>query len=184
LASIFGMDAELSATKVLGIALDYRPILLVGLGNPIMGDDGVGIFVIRALKERIPSRSGLDFKELSVGGIRLIEEILGYDTVFIIDSIASKSTRGQIHEFSAEQFKGSQYESSPHTTNFATALELYKKLQPSRIPRSIRIFTVDINSNFTFSETLSPEVHAAALKLTEQIVREIGNLTNYESKQS
>ena len=156
--------------------MDYKPILLVGLGNPIMGDDGVGTFVIRALKEKIPQRTGLEFKELSVGGIRLIEEMLGYDTVFIIDSIASKDTSGQIHEFSPEQFKGSQYESSPHTTNFATALDFYKKLQPSRIPRSIRIFTIDINSDFTFSATLSPEVHAAALRLTEQIVREIDQL--------
>jgi len=160
--------------------LGHKPILLVGLGNPIMGDDGVGIYVVRALRDKIPQRVGLEFKELSVGGIRLVEEMLGYDTVFIIDSIASKNTSGQINEFSPEQFKGSQYESSPHTTNFATALDLYKKLQPSRVPSSIRIFTIDIDSHFTFSDKLSRPVQAAALELVEQIVREVEQLTGYD----
>ena len=138
-----------------------------------MGDDGVGIVVVRMLKQKIPARSNVEFKELSVGGIRLIEEMLGYDIVFIIDSVDAKVTSGQSREFSPEQFKESQYESSPHTTNFATALNLYKKLQPARLPSSIRIFTIDIDSNFTFSTALSPAVQTAAEKLVEQIAREV-----------
>jgi hydrogenase maturation protease len=148
-------------------------VLLLGLGNPIMGDDGVGILVVRTLKQRVHARPDLEFKELSVGGIRLIEEMLGYETVFIVDSIDSKETSGQIREFSPEQFKQSQYESSPHTTNFATALELYKRLEPSRVPSSIRIFTIDIDSHFIFSDKLSRPVQTAAIKLVEQIAKEI-----------
>jgi hydrogenase maturation protease len=151
-------------------------VLLLGLGNPIMGDDGVGILVVRTLKERVHARPNLEFKELSVGGIRLIEELLGYETVFIIDSIDAKETSGQIREFSPEQFKQSQYESSPHTTNFATALELYKKLEPGRVPSSIRIFTIDIDSHFIFSDKLSRPVQTAAIKLVEQIAKEIDQI--------
>ena len=154
-----------------------RRILLLGLGNPIMGDDGVGIMVVRMVRQKIHAPPNLEFKELSVGGIRLIEEILGYDTVFIVDSIAARSTSGQIHEFSPEQFKQSLYESSPHTTNFATALELYRKLQPSKIPGFIRIFTIDIDSHFIFSDKLTPAVQLAALKLAEQIAHEVKQIT-------
>ena len=150
-----------------------RRVLLLGLGNPIMGDDGVGIVVVRMLKQKLHADPDLEFKELSVGGIRLIEEMLGYETVFIIDSVDSKESSGQIREFLPEQFKQSQYESSPHTTNFATALDLYKKLEPSRVPSSIRIFTIDIDSHFVFSDKLSPPVQTAAVKLVEQIAREV-----------
>jgi hydrogenase maturation protease len=157
--------------------MGHKPVLLIGLGNPIMGDDSVGIIVVRTAKQKITRQAELDFKELSVGGIRLIEEMLGYDTVFIVDSAAaSEDTSGQIREFSPEDFKESQYESSPHTTNFATALELYKKLQPSRIPKSIRIFTIDVNPDLTFRETLSPSVQTAAEKLAEQITREVDRI--------
>jgi hydrogenase maturation protease len=138
-----------------------------------MGDDGVGLHVLRRLKQTIPPRSELEFKEASIGGIKLVEEILGYRTVFIIDSIESPTTIGDINEFSPEEFNNTRHESTPHVTNFITALELYKKLEPTRIPERIRIFTIDIDPHYTFSETLSPKIRNAAAKLTEQITREI-----------
>lgn len=146
----------------------------MGLGNPIMGDDGVGIHVVRMLKDKIPPRADLEFKELSLGGLRLVEEMLGYEKVFIIDSVASSpATVGKIREFSPEQFEETEHASSPHATNFATALELYKRLQPSQIPETLRIFTIDIDPEFTFRENLSPTVQRAAVKLTELILHEI-----------
>jgi hydrogenase maturation protease len=143
-----------------------------------MGDDGVGIQVLRQLRERIPPRADVEFKELSVGGIELVEEILGYRRVFIIDSIESHSGYGEINEFAPEQFKGTCHESSPHATNFMTALELYKKLEPKRIPHKIRIFTIGIQSEFTFRESLSPSIQAAAAELTTRLAREIGRIRN------
>lgn len=135
-----------------------------------MGDDGVGIHVVRALKEKLGSRTDLEFKELGIGGLRVVEEMLGYDEVFVIDSIESKSNKiGQIREFSPDQFKEAEQITSPHITNFATALELYKKLEPSAIPSTIRIFTIDIESKLTLSEEMSEPVSDAAMRLVEQI---------------
>jgi hydrogenase maturation protease len=138
-----------------------------------MGDDGVGIHVVRALRQKLSSRSDLKFKELSVGGLRLVEEMLGYSKVFMVDSVESNTARlGQIHEFSPDQFKSAEA-SSPHVTTFGTALELYRKLRPEAIPEVIRIFTVDINSEFIFREGLSPPIQDAACKLVEMISREV-----------
>ena len=139
-----------------------------------MGDDGVGIHVVRALRQRFPSRSDLEFKELSVGGLRLVEEMLGYKEVIIVDSIESKAAQiGRIHEFSPNEFRGAEQAPSPHVTNFATAFELYKKLEPSEIPDQVRIFTINISSEFTFREGLSPPVQEAASKLVDVICHEI-----------
>lgn len=139
-----------------------------------MGDDGVGIHVVRMLKDRIPSRSDLEFKELSVGGLKLVEEILGYQRVFIIDSIESSGSEiGRIREFSVNDFKETQQATAPHVTNFATAFELYKRLEPSEIPGSVRIFTIGINPELTFNETLSAPVQKAASELADLVAREI-----------
>ena len=139
-----------------------------------MGDDGVGIQVVRMLREKFPSRTDLEFKELSVGGLRLVEEMLGYEEAIIVDSIESDSGQvGQIREFSPDQFKGTEQTPSPHVTNFATAFELYKKLEPSEIPDRVRIFTIGISSEFTFREGLSPPVQEAASKLVDMIRHEI-----------
>jgi hydrogenase maturation protease len=152
--------------------------LLIGIGNPIMGDDGVGIHVLRQLKERIPTQDDLEFKELSVGGIKLIEEILDYKTVFIIDSIESADAPGKIKEFSPQHLKSTYHDTAAHSTNFATALELYKKLAPSRMPEQIRIFTITIQPEYIFREKLSPRVRTAASHLTTLLTKEIQRTQN------
>jgi len=140
-----------------------------------MGDDGVGIYVIRMVKGRTRSRADLQFKELGASGFKLVEEILGYDEVIIVDSYAStEADTGQIREFSPEDFEDTLHPSSPHGANFATALELYRNLQPDKMPRKIRIFTIDIHPTDTFGESLSGRVQDAAIKLVEMIVREMG----------
>lgn len=145
--------------------------LVLGIGNTIMGDDGVGIYVTRMVSDRVQFRADLQVKELGASGIKLVEEILGYDEVVIVDSYAAENTdTGQIREFGPEDFEDTLHASSPHGANFATALELYKKFQPDRIPKSIRIFTVGIRPTDSFGETLSDRVQEAAVKLTEIIV--------------
>jgi len=156
----------------------HATILVLGLGNPIMGDDGVGIHVVRSLKEIAPPRGDLEFKELSVGGIKLVEEILDYKTVFIVDSIESSTSVGKINEFSPDKFNTTYHESAPHALNFFTALQFYKKLEPSRIPETIRIFTIDIKSEFTFTENLTPKIQTAATKLAELLEKEIDRIHN------
>jgi hydrogenase maturation protease len=138
-----------------------------------MGDDAVGIHVSRQLRKELSPRAGLEFKELGVGGIKLVEEILDYRTVFIIDSIESATTEGNINEYSPGQFNNTYHESSPHDVNFITALELYKKLEPRRVPEKIRIFTIDIKTEFVFKENLTPTIQTAATRLTKLLANEI-----------
>jgi hydrogenase maturation protease len=103
-----------------------------------------------------------------------VEEILGYDEVIVVDSYAStEADAGQIREFSPADFEDTVHASSPHGANFATALGVYRKLQPDKIPKRIRIFTIDIHPTDAFGESLSNHVQDAAVKLAEMIVREI-----------
>jgi len=148
--------------------------LVLGIGNTIMGDDGVGIYVARMVKDRLQSRTDLDVKELGVSGLKLVEEILDYEEVIIVDSYSSPdSDPGRVREFDPGQFQDTLHPSSPHETNFATALQLYSRLAPGRIPRKIRIFTVDIHAAQTFGEDLSPPIREAASRLAESIINEI-----------
>ena len=149
--------------------------LIVGLGNPIVGDDGVGIHVVRKLKEKFSSLANLETKELSVGGIRLVEEILGYDRVIIVDAYAPLSPEiGRIRIFKPEHFEDTQRVAYPHGLNLATALQLYRKLEPQRVPKQIKIFTIDIKTQWEFSEHMSPTVAKSAESLTALIARELG----------
>lgn len=139
-----------------------------------MGDDRVGIEVARMVRRGISLNSGVEIKELSVSGFRLVEEILGFDRAIIIDSHTEERVEpGRIREFIPAHFEDTIHVTSPHGMNFATALDFYKDIEPERIPQSIRIFTIDIEMNPSFSEGMSSKVQAAASKLAETIIREI-----------
>ena len=63
--------------------------LVLGLGNSILSDDSVGWRVIDQLKTKF-NRVGLTFAHSSASGIRLLEEIIGYDRLIIIDAIQTE----------------------------------------------------------------------------------------------
>ena len=57
-----------------------------------MGDDRVGIHVAQEIQARVSHTANVEVKELSVSGIRLVEEILGFDRVIIVDSHTGSET--------------------------------------------------------------------------------------------
>lgn len=63
--------------------------LVIGLGNPILTDDGVGIYAAQAVREALPINSKVAVKELSVGGLALMEAMVGYNYVILIDALWS-----------------------------------------------------------------------------------------------
>ena len=144
------------------------------MGNPILGDDGVGIYTVRAVRERLKGSVGVDVKEVSLGGLRLMEEILGYDRVIIVDAIITgRGVVGEIYRFSPQNLKGALHLSSPHDLNFATALELGRVYAPEDVPKEIVIYAIEVAENLTFAEELSGKVKTAGLKTAEMITNEL-----------
>ncbi|MBE3050465.1 hydrogenase maturation protease, partial [Candidatus Bathyarchaeota archaeon] len=66
-------------------------MLVLGVGNPILSDDGVGIHVARELKKR--EMPGVDVEELAASGLELLDVVRGYDKVVIIDAIQTTNGR-------------------------------------------------------------------------------------------
>jgi len=148
--------------------------LVLGLGNPIMADDGIGIHVTRMIQAKLPQRPDIVFKELGVSGIRLVEEMLGFDQAILIDSHTGKEPEiGRIRKLTPADFVDTIHPGAPHGTNFASAIELYKTLNPEKIPTSIEIYTIDIASEISFGEELSPAVEKAGEQLANLLVREL-----------
>jgi hydrogenase maturation protease len=65
--------------------------LVLGLGNPILTDDKVGIHVVRAAAGHCSPANGVTFAEASVGGLRLLDLLAGYDRAVMVDAIQTRS---------------------------------------------------------------------------------------------
>ena len=143
--------------------------LVLGLGNTILSDDGVGIHIARQIKEKLPE---IDVIEASAAGFRVVDEIIGYDKLILIDSIKTKNNQpGTYYKLGIEEFKTTLHHSSPHDMNMFDALELMKK-HNAHLPKEIIIYAIEVEDTFTFSEQCTEEVARVIPEITSLILKE------------
>jgi hydrogenase maturation protease len=143
--------------------------LILGLGNPILTDDAVGIRVAQELKDGIPS---LEVIESSEAGIALLDHMIGCDRLIIIDSIRTeKGKPGDLYKLELEDLKPVTALSSSHGIDIATAFKLGRELG-YKMPMHVSIYAVEIGDNTTFGEKCTEEVEEKIPFIVRQIVEE------------
>ena len=151
--------------------------LILGLGNSILSDDGVGIRVAQELKGRL-NQPEITVEETSLAGLGVLDLLTGYDRVILIDAIQTVGGEaGQIYRFGPEALALTSHTASPHDTNFITALELGHKLGMA-LPRQIVIFAIEAVDVTTFSEECTSEVSQAIPVCVEMILQELNGHLN------
>ena len=147
-------------------------ILVLGIGNTIRGDDGIGIHLVRKLKQILPQK--YQIKELSTAGLDLMDAISGFSEVILIDAIQTpEGEPGQIYHLSLEDFKSSSNLSSTHALDLKQILELGKRLMGKKMPDKIEILAVEAPQVNEFKETLSPELEGQFDIIVDKVRREI-----------
>lgn len=156
-----------------------KETLIIGLGNPILTDDAVGIKVARALEagdsmggEGLPD--GVQVAEASVGGLRLMELMIGYERVVLIDAIKTPGGQpGHVSILSVDALPRTLNTASSHDTNLTTALEAGRRLG-AKLPADehIHIVAIEAEDVLTFGERCTPAVEAA-IPLAERVVRQL-----------
>ena len=148
-------------------------ILVLGLGNPILSDDGVGLRIVQELRQNI-DRSDVTITETHLGGINLLELLTGYKKAILIDAIKTKnSVSGQVYRFGPEALDITNHISSSHEINFTEILNLGRRLGLS-LPDEIRIFAVEVEDITTFSEEFTDSVCKAVPLVVEMVLEELG----------
>jgi len=143
--------------------------IVLGIGNLILRDDGVGIHVANEVKKQIDDPN-VTIDEAITGGMNLLDLILGYDKAILIDAVKSDDgSHGEVRRISISDFN-TMHSCNPHDVSLIEAVDMAKKLGESRIPKEIIIIGVMMKQiPCEFGENLSDEIAAAvpeAVKLT------------------
>ena len=147
-----------------------RKTLILGLGNTILTDDGIGIFVVRELEKRLRDPNVV-VKEASLGGLELLELIKGYDHLILIDAMQTGEHEvGTLIKLKAEDLKGGSA-MSRHQVSFSDALELGRRLNMD-LPQKIDIYGIEVMDIFTLGESCTPEVGARIPAIVDDIIQE------------
>lgn len=146
--------------------------IISGLGNPILSDDGVGLYVARALQDKI-NQQEVTVIETSLAGLNLLDTISGYDRAIVVDAIQTRDGKaGQVYRLDPGALNTTRHATSPHDVDFVTALELGKALGLD-LPKQIVIFGIEVADATTFSEECTLEVKRAIPVCVNMILREL-----------
>jgi hydrogenase maturation protease len=131
------------------------PVLVLALGNDILGDDGVGFLVARALRPEFGSQ--VDVIETGEAGLALLELIEGHDKALLLDSmVTGRHEPGTIVELGAADFR-KVLAPSPHYAGLPEVLELGARMGV-HMPSEIVVLGMEVVDPFTIRESLSPIV--------------------------
>ena len=144
--------------------------IVVGLGNPVLGDDGVGWRVADEVERRLSDarEAGCEIpavvvERLGVGGLRLMEFLTGYDEAILVDAAEFPGRPlGEVRACSLDELDSyaAGHLDSAHDASLRNALALGRRLG-ARLPDRIQTVTVQASRTDEFSEDLSPEIEAA-----------------------
>jgi len=143
--------------------------LILGIGNPILTDDGIGIKIARKIKEE---NHELEVVEASEAAMALLELIGGCDKLILIDSIKTEQGKlGELYKLELEDLKPAMGFSSSHGLDIATAFKLGERVG-YRMPKSVSIYAVEVKDNTTFGEECTEELEKRIPQITKQIIEE------------
>jgi hydrogenase maturation protease len=152
-------------------------ILVLGLGNPILTDDGIGVLVAEEVRARLPEDTSIDISEVSVGGLTLMESMIGYDRVILVDAFQRLDgcCPGKVHKMSLDDLRSispTQHSASPHDASLVTAIETGRRMG-IQLPEEITIFAIEVENVMDFSDHPTPSVAAVIPQVIESVLDEI-----------
>lgn len=164
-----------------GFAHSNSSTLLLGLGNDILCDDAIGLLVARALSERrqlasaspvtyqLPSDSpAIDIRETTELGLALLDHIIGYKKLIIIDAIQTlMAPPGYIHELDTPALTFTPV-TTPRFLAIGDMITLGKQLALP-VPEHLKIFAIEIQDPRTITDRLTPTLQTALPQIINHI---------------
>jgi hydrogenase maturation protease len=78
-------------------------ILIAGIGNIFLGDDGFGSEVMRHVCGRVNGSNGVHATDYGIGGMHLAYDLLeDWDALVLVDAIPNRGSPGTVHVFEAD----------------------------------------------------------------------------------
>lgn len=154
---------------------EHGATLVIGLGNPILGDDGVGWRVAEEVQARLQvlgNGQNARVERFSAGGLALMERMLGYPRAIVIDAISTgEGTAGNLFclPLSALPDYSAGHTTSAHDTSLHNALNV-GRLMGLAVPTEVWVVGIEIHHAGEFSERLSPPVEAAVPGAADKVM--------------
>lgn len=148
-------------------------VLILGVGNILLGDEGLGVKAAEYMEGRYDLPAGVDVVDGGTGGPGLTSIIKEYDCVIILDAVSCMKAPSTLYRFSADEMP--ERAPSAATAHEFSVSEMLSMASLEGIEPEVVIIGME-------PETLEPSLHlSAAIKskvpaLVELVIEELGRL--------
>lgn len=151
-----------------------KPILIIGCGNPLMGDDGAGNRVVEKLREfQLPEY--VEIEDVGVGGLGIIELLLDRKKIIVVDAVRTGAPPGTLHVLRRDELPSANFFMiSPHDIGLLETLELTEKVFPERVTKNILVIGIEAGVVTEYTDIVSEEVRRAIDEAVQIVLQELG----------
>ena len=154
--------------------------VVVGLGNPLLGDDGVGWKVAEEVKRRLGEDSAVTVECFSLAGLSLMEQLIDYDRVILIDSLnTGQHAQGEVVTFTLDSLEDLTYghSASAHDVSLKKALSVGRNMG-EKLPadEDIHVIAIEAQHVYDFKEELTPAVESSVPVAVQQVFELLNSL--------
>lgn len=160
--------------------------IIIGLGNPLLGDDSVGWRVAEQVKQRLGAAGGpvtlsankgrdeetVEVDCLALGGLSLMERMVDFDRAVLIDAMLSgKAQVGSVYALTLDDLPNYSdgHITAIHDTSLQTALQVGKTMG-AHLPTQIEIIGIECMRVYDFTEELSLAVSKAIPQAVQMVL--------------
>ncbi len=149
-------------------------IVVMGVGNVLLSDEGVGVRVLRELRARYDFPANVRLVDGGVLGLSLTGTFMDADQVIVIDAVRGGDEPGTIYRFAWEaKPEHVQYKDSLHQIDLMETMALLPLVGD---PPSVLVVGVEYEDIDNWGLTLTPKVERAVPHLVELVVQELAAL--------
>ncbi len=146
---------------------------IIGIGNPLRRDDGIGLLLLHYLQQNMKEISRtIDFIDGGTSGMNLLHILENYDRIFLLDAVDFKGKPGELKKFTIDEVKNQKlsFSLSTHEPDFLSVIMFLKGL--NKVPKNVVIFGIQ-PKDISYGRELSKELQSVLPVLQKQILKEI-----------
>jgi len=149
-----------------------KTALIGGIGNVLLGDDGLGPYIVRVLESQYIFAENVEVADLGTPALDLTHRIVNRDTVILIDAISTGAAPGTIVCYSKEDILSTQpaQRLDPHSPALSECLQAAEMLGAS--PENVLLIGIAAES-FDPGRPLSEPVQRSVNAVIEKVLQEL-----------
>ncbi len=154
--------------------VEKKPILVLGVGNLVLTDEGVGVHVAQRL-QKMDLPSHVEVLDGGTSGFDLLDDIEGRKKVVVVDTVKGGGPPGTIYRMTTEDIEEApKSRLSLHDIDMTDLLKLADLFEIEK--PEIVIIGIEPKDMESASMELSPEIEAQIPKVIELVMKEVGEL--------